>query len=367
MRFVAIILGIVTLVTHAYADEMKGRFFGEDQLFYDPPTNLCETTCDGDWSLFVERVQDKSYLSAQLLAGIKKSIQQIRENEDILQLNCPKPDPERKEILFAFEGFLSYSKLKEIIYRNLPLISIDEELFDFYCKHPALKNVLKKDCADLAALTKIKKLAFHSEPWLLDLILAPYLNQNEFKDLAWAYFPEWGAHSAASCALKHYLANPKIKIKVVGHSYGGYATLEFANILKRRKMPIYEVLAIDPVRRKITRNDTEMKKPSNVLRFKTFNQRQDNHSIPIPLIGGIWGGSVSGADNTLKIFPHGKVETSKLRKRVRTFGNDLYSFFNEENPISKNDPKKVDTEDDSHVEILKDAEVQEAFLEMLRR
>lgn len=141
-------------------------------------------------------------------------------------------------------------------------------------------------------------------------LLAPNLNQ--YRNLDFLVLPETSERPRESVALRTLLAwrevhGARLKIVIVGHSFGAYSALKLANKLGRRGLRVDSLLAIDA--RTTPGNYKHFVKPSNVGRLYTYFQK-----------GLMPGYRIEGAEVNQRIrgTSHGKIPgTAPVQERFR--------------------------------------------------
>ncbi len=124
------------------------------------------------------------------------------------------------------------------------------------------------------------------------------------------YYSKDGESSAAKCAAQSLKSTASVR--VVGFSMGGYATVQFANVLNDLKVPIEEVLSMDPVGKNVllvtgvffALDNPFIKRTPNAIHWQNIFQKIDTKSIfdsPVLRLGAR-GSRVIGADSNLQIL-----------------------------------------------------------------
>mgnify|MGYP002622724665 FL=1 len=330
---------------------------------------------NGDWHLFSERNVSEAYL--------KTTLSKIIINTEKMDVNYIPSCPhyvEGKTYLFGFEGYKAYNPIKAEFYKKIQLTSVDTELFHFYCQNKDYKKFITKECEILK--NKIENFSLFSSlvnniggyslrPFLLDYVMAPYMAQKEFQNIEWSYYRQDGGEEALRCIEKLYEKNPNVEIKLVGHSYGGYAAMELATKLEELNIPVKSVLSIDPVPRLLNIN-LELKKSSNVDNYYNVYQRQDDSSI-FEKNFGIRGLKVENADEEELVTD---MRISHAQRLIYMFHNIVTSELNKEEDekevkktvkkSSDGDLKKEIPPNNDHTKIVKSHITHKYFLKLLR-
>lgn len=133
-------------------------------------------------------------------------------------------------------------------------------------------------------------------------LLSP--NLSRYRDLDFLILPETSERPEESVALRTILAwrevhGSRLKIVLVGHSFGAYSALKLANKLGRRGVQIHGMLAIDA--RTMPGNYRHFVKPSNVGGLYNYFQK-----------GLMPGYEITGAqvNQRLRGFGHGKMPSA---------------------------------------------------------